>query len=304
MNIRYLQEFLIFQQHMNLTAAAKALFISQPALSNHIAALEKELGVALLHRAQPFSLTNAGRTLVAETPQLLALHDSIVEKVREADANGGTVAIARNHGTRSSNEDNFDILVSLFSAKWPGIYIRDIAWDEASAYRTLSEGEADCVAVNYVPPNEDAKRGVRFVTAPNFAHGAFRIWMSKSHPLAQQEHITWESIDSLKMLFSSEQRINNSNMRELCRMHNIKLEVRTVPDFGWSYLRAFRDDEVFIMDTGFEGYRSFETFPDRILKPIEGPGSEAFLHIGYLEENRNPALGALLDFIEEQRAML
>ncbi len=301
MNIRYLREFLVFQQHLNFTAAAKELFISQPALSNHIASLENELGVPLLKRGSTFTLTSAGRALAVDAPQLLMLHDAIIEKCRDADANGGTLTIARNHGTRSSNEDNFDILLSGFIKEKPGIYIRDVIWDESSAYRTLSSGEADCVAVNYFPPAEDVAKGVKFVAAPNFVNGRFRLWCDKSHPLAKKGSVTWDEIDAVKMAFSIEQRIVSTNARDLCAKLGIKLESRTVPDFGWGYLRALKKDEIMLLDNGFEGYRSFETFPNRVLVSVEGRFSESLLHIAYLEENENRAFRIFLDYIEQQR---
>ena len=42
-----LRTFLTVCQYMNYTKAAKALFITQPAVSQHIRGLEKEFGVSL-----------------------------------------------------------------------------------------------------------------------------------------------------------------------------------------------------------------------------------------------------------------
>ncbi len=50
MELNYLREFLVLVQRKNYHAAAEELHISQPSLTNHIKALEKELGVVLLNR--------------------------------------------------------------------------------------------------------------------------------------------------------------------------------------------------------------------------------------------------------------
>ena len=67
MNIDHLREFVTFSQYMNFSVAAKKLFLSQPALSSHIKALEKDLGAPLVDRASS-SFTPANRVLANDTP--------------------------------------------------------------------------------------------------------------------------------------------------------------------------------------------------------------------------------------------
>lgn len=45
MNINQVEHFLTIVKHMSFTMAAKELYITQPALSNSIARLERELGL-------------------------------------------------------------------------------------------------------------------------------------------------------------------------------------------------------------------------------------------------------------------
>lgn len=300
-NIQYLREFLVFQSHMNYTAAAKELYISQPALSSHISALEKELDVELVSHGRMPALTQAGRTLVEEASHLINLHDDIVEKCRYANQNGGTITIARNHGTRSCNEDNFDILLSGFAAAHPEVFIRDIAWDDECCYDYLAAGEADCISANFMPAPDDMERGVTFVQAPNYVNGKFCLWVDESHPLAQCKHLSWDEIDSLKMVFSTCQRLTSMNTRCLCEAQGVSLQSRLTPEFGWSYMRALRPDEVLMLDTGFIGYESLKMFPTRRLVPIVGPQSDCVLHIAYLKSNENKSVKAFIDYIESQR---
>jgi DNA-binding transcriptional LysR family regulator len=63
MNFTTLRYFLITAEELNITHAAARLYISQQALSGHIAKLEGELGVALFDRSPSLSLTYAGRQL-------------------------------------------------------------------------------------------------------------------------------------------------------------------------------------------------------------------------------------------------
>lgn len=61
MNTRDFEYFLAVYQHKNISKAAEALYVSQPALSRYISNLEKKLNVSLFDRKQsPLSLTPAG----------------------------------------------------------------------------------------------------------------------------------------------------------------------------------------------------------------------------------------------------
>ncbi|HIW59738.1 MAG TPA: LysR family transcriptional regulator [Candidatus Anaerobutyricum avicola] len=60
-----LRTFLTVCQYMNYTKAAKALFITQPAVSQHIRGLEKEFGVSLFsYSGKTLTLTAAGKLLL------------------------------------------------------------------------------------------------------------------------------------------------------------------------------------------------------------------------------------------------
>lgn len=61
MRLEQISYFLSVAEHGNITAAAKSLYISQPALSKQITLLEQEIGVPLLERqTRGVSLTEAG----------------------------------------------------------------------------------------------------------------------------------------------------------------------------------------------------------------------------------------------------
>ena len=61
MTTKSLEYFLVVVKHLNISKAAKELFISQPALSKQISQLEAELGVSLFDRTKhSLKLTHAG----------------------------------------------------------------------------------------------------------------------------------------------------------------------------------------------------------------------------------------------------
>ncbi len=73
MELRHLRAFLAVARHGHFTHAAAAIGLAQPALSQHIAQLEDELGVRLFERARRGALvTDAGRAFLPRAERVLA----------------------------------------------------------------------------------------------------------------------------------------------------------------------------------------------------------------------------------------
>lgn len=95
MDIRQLRYFVKVVELRNITAAAEALFIAQPSLSQHMANLESELGVVLLERSvQGTKPTPMGELLYRHAKTILRQFDEARSAIRsESDAPSGRVAI-------------------------------------------------------------------------------------------------------------------------------------------------------------------------------------------------------------------
>jgi LysR family hydrogen peroxide-inducible transcriptional activator len=71
-HIEWLTAFVAVAQYGGFSAAAKALYRSQPRVSNHVAALEQELGTRLFDRStHPAALTPEGRALLPHAQHIL-----------------------------------------------------------------------------------------------------------------------------------------------------------------------------------------------------------------------------------------
>jgi DNA-binding transcriptional LysR family regulator len=90
MEFRELTAFVAIAEEGGLSAAARRLHISQPALSQTVNALERKLGVKLLVRSstgvQP---TEAGMTLLAEARAILVRRDQAMATMAEATTGTG-----------------------------------------------------------------------------------------------------------------------------------------------------------------------------------------------------------------------
>lgn len=75
-DLRQIREFVQIADSGSISRAARVLGVAQPTVSRRLAALEAEVGSSLLRRdTHTMSLTEAGRTLLADARELLALAD-------------------------------------------------------------------------------------------------------------------------------------------------------------------------------------------------------------------------------------
>lgn len=123
MDVRGMRYFVAIVEHGSLTRAAEVVCVAQPALSQQLAALEGELGVALLHRsAKGVKPTEAGKTLYRHARAILKQIDVARADVRVAGTDiAGNVAI----GLPTTAAAAFGMpLVRAVRADYPGVRLQ------------------------------------------------------------------------------------------------------------------------------------------------------------------------------------
>lgn len=85
MDLRQLRYFVAVAERGNISAAAQAVYIAQPALTRQMQALEEELGTALFERTRRgVLLTDAGEQLLADARRLLDDATAAMERAQRA----------------------------------------------------------------------------------------------------------------------------------------------------------------------------------------------------------------------------
>jgi DNA-binding transcriptional LysR family regulator len=120
LSLRQLEVFLAVVRAGSFRRAAEALHLSQPALSQHVGELERELGVRLLDRAgRAVTLTEAGRVLEEHAHRLFATLTSVREVLGElAGLQRGALVIG------ASTTPGIYVLprvIAAYRARYPGI---------------------------------------------------------------------------------------------------------------------------------------------------------------------------------------
>jgi DNA-binding transcriptional LysR family regulator len=142
MNPQRMLVFLAVAKNLSYTKAAEELYISQPAVSNHVKALENELGTRLFNRsANSIQLTNAGKITVEYAVKLERLLKDLqydVNKIQEALA--GSLRIGA-----SSTISQYVIpsVITAFSDKYPDVSLSLLSGNSQQIHQQLQDDQID-----------------------------------------------------------------------------------------------------------------------------------------------------------------
>lgn len=142
MNYNKLRYFYEVSRTLNLTRAAQNLYISQPALSKHIADLEQDLGVQLFVRTnRNLVLTRGGEVLAGECERIFADEEEVYRRVRAAATPESVELNLAFMGIDAAYRVP-DLLARL-NEKWPHVNVRTdrLNWDRV--YEAVENGTID-----------------------------------------------------------------------------------------------------------------------------------------------------------------
>ena len=185
-HLRDLRYFVAVAEELHFRRAAERLYVSQPALSKQIRALERGLRVALLRRdRRTVSLTEAGRALLPAARELLQRWDAAQSAVAEAAA-----AEERALRIGFSTSVGRGVLAAAqagFLERHPDwrLDLRQVAWSDPTA--GLAEGLVD-VAFVWLPLDDERYRWR--LLAEEVRHVA----MPASHRLVSSPRLTMRDL--------------------------------------------------------------------------------------------------------------
>lgn len=151
MELRQLRYFIAVAETLNFSRAAETLYISQSALSQQIADLEREVGVDLLRRSKrSVELTVPGAALLAEAKKLLHQSEKLVPVARHAglgEAGDREIFMGVDYSVDLSYGATFRILLtdSIYEIRkrTPGLRPMFRMYEHPDLLRALDQGSAD-----------------------------------------------------------------------------------------------------------------------------------------------------------------
>lgn len=177
MNLNALRVFMAVVDHRGFTRAAKALNLSQPAVSKAVQVLEVDVGMPLLERGRrAIRLTEAGASLLERARELFAVERSADEEMRAL--RGLEHGVLRVGASTTIATYMLSPILGTFRAQHPGVVLHVVSGNTRSISRALARRRLDVALVE--GPTHDS----RFNVVP-WRSDELVIIASPAHPLCR-----------------------------------------------------------------------------------------------------------------------
>lgn len=142
MNLKQLEAFATVAETKSFSAAAKQLYLTQPTVSAHIAALEKELNTCLFVRnTKGAALSDSGKELYAYAEQMLELEHKIRERFGlEGRSQGSVLRIA---ASTIPAQYLLPEIMARFRRLWPEERLKLFETDSGGVVEMIMSHKAD-----------------------------------------------------------------------------------------------------------------------------------------------------------------
>src|SRR3954447_1285012 len=168
----------------SFSAAAESLSFTQSAISQQIAALEREAGCTLVQRnARGIRLTEAGEALVRHAEAILArIGEAEAELAAIAGLRGGRLRLA---AFESAAGSLMQLAIAAFREQHPGVELSLIIAETEDSAPLLKSGEID-VALGY---DSRIRQEVDGITRHQLLSDPMFVAMPADHPLAHKRNL-------------------------------------------------------------------------------------------------------------------
>jgi DNA-binding transcriptional LysR family regulator len=183
MEFRQLQHFVAIVETGSISAAARRLYLAQPAISASIKKLENDLNMPLLHRRERgVSLTEAGQQFLLHAKQILKQANDAklsMQAIEGLDQGEVEIAVPPMLGSYF-----FPPLLMAFKHRYPALRLNILDTGTRNIRKKLLEGELELgvVADHDMPPEFDSGKLIREEMV---------VCMAADHPLAKFEKIEY-----------------------------------------------------------------------------------------------------------------
>jgi DNA-binding transcriptional LysR family regulator len=179
MEIAALKAFIAVAETGSFSLAAGQLFLTQPAISKRISALETELEARLFDRiGRSVILTEAGRALLPRARRiLLELEDSARAIASLSNEVRGTLRFGTSHHI---GLHRLPPVLKQFTRKYPQVRLDIQFMDSEAACRAVEQGELE-IGIVTLPPMPSAALSILAIWPD-----PLEVAVSREHPLAER----------------------------------------------------------------------------------------------------------------------
>ncbi len=296
MTLTQLEAFVLVARLGSVTAAARALGVSEPAVSSSLAALRQQLGDTLISKAPSgMVLSPGGERLVAIASQIVGLAAEAHSVIRQAQ---GAPAPLRVAATSRVAEFVAPPLLAAFTARVPNIEPSVGVSESAEMAALLHDRLADvCFG-----PRLGGDMSVGLTSEPMMRYGLIVV-APTGHRLAGAEGIRWQELVGEDWLVDPSGMDPSSEIGLLMeRLHVPQKRVQVFPNQAAAWAAAAQGHGV-APAIAHLAARDIERGALRRLDVSGTPVQLMWYASALAPERRSPAVAALMRFLTTPEAM-
>jgi DNA-binding transcriptional LysR family regulator len=277
----------------SIAAAAQALAFTPSAVSQQIATLEREAGVALVERGpRSIRLTEAGRALVEHTEGILASLAAAEADIQAiAGVRGGMLRLA---SFPTAYATIMPAAIGGFRRRHPGVELTLTEADPLASLARLKSGELDLALLfeyDYVPlPEDDA------VERMPLADDAIRVLLPHGHREARRRAVPLDALAGEPWITSTARSSCHEFVSRACRATGFEPDIRfESDDHGvWQGLVAAGVGVALAPDLALENLH-----PGVEARPVALHPLKRRIYTAYRAGGRSPAIEAMLEVLQD-----
>lgn len=215
--LHYIHE--VAQRGLNVTAAADALFTSQPGVSKQIRLLEEELGVDIFQRNGKHlsEVTPAGKRILEYTARLLAEAENIKNIAEEFhDTDRGDLIIATTH---TQARYALPPVIQKFRTRFPRVTLHLHQGSPPQIAKMAAEGQAD-----FAIATEAMEHFEQLVMLPSY-HWNRCVLVKPGHPLTEKKKLTLKDVAAHPIVTYTFGFTGRSKLDQAFAAHGLKPDV-------------------------------------------------------------------------------
>jgi len=241
MDVASLKAFLTVAEHGSFSIASEHLFLTQPAISKRIAALESELDTPLFDRiGRQVTLTQAGQALLPRAQQILREIEDSKRAIRNLSGEvSGLLSIGTSHHI---GLHRLPPVLRAFTKTYPDVELDIHFMDSEEACRAVEHGELELGIVT-LPLQPSPVLQTKVVWPDPLC-----VIVGKNHPLAHNEQLTLKQLAKHKAVLPARGTFTREIIEQAFTKHQVTVNISLATNYletikmlvsvglGWSVL--------------------------------------------------------------------
>lgn len=291
MEISLLREFIVLSQTLNYTKAAEMLHLTQPTLSKHIVAMEKELGCSLFERdRRRVELTEAGNVFAAAALQIADTYDDAREKIHEIQTHTPLKVVGVMSDSAIASITSIAATFLDSEGESPANYA---SISESNYLEQLVAGDID-LALAYADLEKLDDLGLAYVP---LIRSPFVVLVGLDNPLSSMKRVTMDDLRNYRFVkFADSYALCGwANIERVCQDHGYTPRTRTV--LGRTHMNycaiPMGAEDVMVLQSSMPQLRYLSDFSKVAILPVADDDAAFRLYAIYKKDNYERVQAAL-----------